>query len=166
MVKAARKLEIRYAEQKPVWENIPRVVAKQKGWKIVKSRWIDINKGDDKTPNYRSRMVGKEFNDSVLEGLFAATPPLEALRLLLSHAASYGGPYDISVRGSRPMMKHCKSLLIADVSRAFFEAPANRDLCVELPEEALTAGETVVDTVGKLKASLYGTRDASMNWQE
>ena len=28
------------------------------------------------------------------------------------------------------------------------------------------AGETVADTVGKLKASLYGTRDASINWQE
>ena len=63
-------------------------------------------------------------------------------------------------------MKHCKGLLIADVSRAFFEAPAKRDLCVELPEEALAAGETTFDTVGKLKASLYGTRDASMNWQE
>ena len=57
-------------------------------------------------------------------------------------------------------------MLIADVYRAFFEAPAKRDLCVELPEEALVAGETVIDTVGKLKASLYGTRDASTNWQE
>ena len=57
-------------------------------------------------------------------------------------------------------------MLITDVSRAFFEAPAKRDLCVELPEEALAAGETVMDTVGKLKASLYGTRDASTNWQE
>ena len=94
----------------------------------MKSRWIDINKGDDKTPNYRSRMVGKEFNDSVLEGLFAATPPLEALRLLLSHAASYYRPSNIPVRGSQPAMKHCKSLLIADVSRAFFEAPAKGSL--------------------------------------
>ena len=59
-----------------------------------------------------------------------------------------------------------KSLLIADVSRAFFEAPAKRDLCVELPEEALAVGETTQGTVGKLLASLYGTRDASMNWQE
>ena len=117
-------------------------------------------------PNYRSRMVGKELNDSVLEGLFAATPPLEALRLLLSHAASYSPPYGIPAAGSRLTMEHCRSLLIADVSRAFFEAPAKRDLCVELPEEALVAGETVADTVGKLKASLYGTRDASMNWQE
>ena len=166
MVKAARQLEIRYAEQKPVWEKIPRAVAKQKGWKVVKSRWIDINKGDDKTPNYRSRMVGKEFNDSVLEGLFAATPPLEALRLLLSHAASFCPTSGIYAGGSGGTMTHCRSLLIADVSRAFFEAPAKRDLCVELPEEALATGETTFDTVGKLKASLYGTRDASMNWQE
>ena len=101
MVKAARKLEIKYVEQKPVWEKMPRAVAKQKGWKIVKSRGIDINKGDDKTPNYRSRMVGKEFNDSELEGLLVATPPLEALRLLLSHAACHGPPAGISAGGSR-----------------------------------------------------------------
>ena len=63
-------------------------------------------------------------------------------------------------------MEHCRSLLIADVSRAFFEASAKGGLCVELPEDALAAGETAADTVGKLKASLYGTRDASMNWQE
>ena len=79
----ARKLEIAYAEKKPVWEKIPRKLAKDKGWKIVRSRWIDINKGDDLSLNYRSRMVGKESNDSELDGLFAATPPLEALRLLL-----------------------------------------------------------------------------------
>ena len=37
-VKAARRLEITCAEKKPVWEKIPRHLAKQKGWKIVKSR--------------------------------------------------------------------------------------------------------------------------------
>ena len=120
----ARKLEISYADKKPVWEKIPRSTAKEKGWKIVKSRWIDINKGDDLNPNYRSRMVGKEFNDSVLDGLFAATPPLEALRLLLSWAATAGAAHPgISEQG--PMQE---SLLIVDVSRAFFEAPARRDL--------------------------------------
>lgn len=60
---AARKLEISYAENKPVWEKILRKLAKERGWKIVRSRWIDIYKGDDLHPNYRSRMVGKEFND-------------------------------------------------------------------------------------------------------
>ena len=35
MVRTARQLEIKYAEHKPVWEKIPRAVAKQKGRKIV-----------------------------------------------------------------------------------------------------------------------------------
>ena len=37
---------------------------------------------------------------------------------------------------------------------------------MELPEEALEGKETKQDTVGKLVASLYGTRDASANWQD
>ena len=134
-VVTARKLEISYAEKKPVWEKIQRWKAKEQGWKIIKSRWIDINKGDDKNPNYRSRMVGEEFKDRDIEGLFAATPPLEALRLILSWAANRAsvGPSSDAGRGGRD-----KSIMIADVSRAFFEAPAKRDICVELPEEALS----------------------------
>ena len=58
-VTAARKLEIQYAEKKPVWQKILRSLAKERGWRIAKSRWIDINKGDDVNPNYRSRMVEK-----------------------------------------------------------------------------------------------------------
>ena len=105
-------------------------------------------------------MVGKEFNDREIDGLFAATPPLEGLRMLLSWAATV----DRSPRSGRPAAR--KSIMIADVSRAFFVAPARRDVCVELPAEALAAGETCMDTVGKLEASLYGTRDASANWQD
>ena len=158
----ARKLEMAYAASKPVWKKVPRSLAKEKGWKIIKSRWIDINKGDDLNPNYRSRMVGKEFNDRTIDGLFAATPPLEALRLILSWASTSS----ITPAGDATQREKEKKVLIADVSRAFFEAPAKRDICVELPEEALSAGESVHDTVGKLLASLYGTRDASKNWQE
>ena len=108
-------------------------------------------------------MVGKEFNDREIEGLFAATPPLEALRLLLSWAATRS----VTPLGDGMSNRNDeRKILIADVSRAFFEAPAKRDICVELPEEALVNGETTQSTVGKLLASLYGTRDASANWQE
>ena len=55
-----------------MWRKIPRSIAKHKGWKIIRSRWIDVNKGDDESPNYRIRMVGKECNDREIEGLFAA----------------------------------------------------------------------------------------------
>lgn len=60
----------------------------------------------------------------------------------------------------RPGIGTSKSILVADIARAFFEAPAKRDVCVDLPEEALRKGEKTLDTVGKLLASLYGTRNA------
>ena len=43
-VTVARKLEIQYPAKKPVWQKIQRSLVKEKGWKIAKSRWIDINK--------------------------------------------------------------------------------------------------------------------------
>ena len=49
---------------------------------------MDRHKGDHEDPLMRSRYVGKEFNDGPLNGLFAATPPLEALRSLISEAAT------------------------------------------------------------------------------
>ena len=153
---ATRKLEIEYANKMKVWKKIPRRMAKERGWRIIKSRWLDINKGDDANPKYRRRFVGKEFNDKAVDGLFAATPPLETLRLLMSWAASCG----VAPLGGTARIKE-KCILIADVSRAFFEAPARRDVCVELPEEAMERGETTQEVVGKLLASLYGTTDAS-----
>ena len=56
-------------------------------------------------------------------------------------------------------------MLISDVSRAFFEAPARRKVAVRLPQEALEAGETRETIVGILKQSLYGARDAAVNFQ-
>ena len=82
------------------------------------ARWIDTDKGDKQNPKYRSRIVGKEFNTGQEEGLFVSTPPLEALRWLISDAAiveQSGKPGD-------------KIILLSDVSRAFFEAPAKRKL--------------------------------------
>ena len=51
--------------------------------------------------------------------------------------------------------------MLMDVGRAFFYAPAQRELRVEPPDEDKTAG---ADEVGKLKKAMYGTRDAPMAW--
>jgi len=51
---------------------------------------LDINKGDEEVENYRSRLVATDFNQRKEEGIFAATPPLEALKLLLSDVATVG----------------------------------------------------------------------------
>ena len=41
-----------------------------------------------------------------------------------------------------------------------------RQVCVELPTEDTTVVDRQLDNVGHLQMSLYGTRDAAMNWQE
>ena len=156
-VRQARLTEIGYAKKKNVWSKIKRSVAEKRGWKIVKTKWIDTNKGDAKTPVYRSRFVAKEFNTGDADGLFAATPPLEALRTLLSITATKPKKDEAS-----------KTIMINDVSRAFFEAPMQegRNICIELPEEDLTEEDKRNDMVGYLNMSLYGTRDAAYNFQK
>ena len=37
-------------------------------------RWVDINKGDEDNPEYRSRLVAKEIKKDRNQDLFAATP--------------------------------------------------------------------------------------------
>eukprot|EP00973_Karenia_brevis_P021336 2933664-Karenia_brevis.AAC.1 len=71
-----------------VFKLIRRSEAVAKGIKIVDAKWLDTNKGDSDNPNLRSRYVGREFNNSKMEGLFAATPPLEAMRYLVHRAAT------------------------------------------------------------------------------
>ena len=73
----AEVIEIGYAEKEPVWVKIPRRVAKSKGWEI-QSRWIDVNKGDDDNPIYRSRMVG--MSSSIRQSM-ASSPPRQLLKL-------------------------------------------------------------------------------------
>ena len=47
---------------------------------------MKVNKGDVDNPNCRSRLVGLEFSVGKDQTLYAATP-LEALRVVMSHAA-------------------------------------------------------------------------------
>ena len=46
----------------------------------IKVKWIDHNTGDRQNVNVGSRLVAKQINTGKEEGLFAAAPPLEALR--------------------------------------------------------------------------------------
>ena len=124
-VRRARLKELGYIHDKEVWVTMTRAEAKKRGYRIVGVRWIDINKGDSLNPEFRSRLVAKDFNNGKEEGIFAATPPLEALKYFISEAATVE-------KGK----KHNKIIMINDVARAFFEADAKRPLCVELPDEA------------------------------
>ena len=54
--------------------------------------------------------------------------------------------------------------MVNDVARVFFEAPVEREIEVELPEE--DGGGPGCPMVGLLQKSLYGTRDAAVNFQK
>ena len=154
LVRAARAEEMVYFKKLGVYKVVPRSDQRRTGGKVIGTRWVDVNKGDSSNPNCRSRLVGREFNVGRDDSLYAATPPLEALRLILSNAATRipgGGG------GER------KAIMINDVWRAYFYARATRDLYVEIPPEDDEAGPNVL---GKLELCLYGTRDAAKGWQE
>ena len=52
--------------------------------------------------------------------------------------------------------------MYADVSRAYFYAKAKRPVYVKLPEEDTEPGDE--NRCGRLLMSMYGTRDAALNW--
>lgn len=52
--------------------------------------------------------------------------------------------------------------MLSHVKRAYFHAPATRELYVEIPAEDPRGGQGLV---GRLNLSVYGTRDAAANWQ-
>ena len=134
-----------------VYDRVPRDHQKQNGGTVIGVRWVDVNKGDSATPDYRSRSVGQLFATHRDDSLYASTPPLEALRMVLSYAATIGVGEDK------------KQILIADVTRAYFYAMARRNLYIELPQEDELGGPGML---GKLRLNFYGTRDGASNWQE
>ena len=139
-----------FFDRMQVYTRVPRSHQREHGGKIIGVRWVDVNKGDEKKTDYRSRLVGQEFATYKDDALYAATPPLEALRIILSYAATgSNGPK--------------RQVMICDVRRAYFYAVATRDLYIELPEEDELGHRGML---GKLNLSLYGTRDAATNWQE
>ena len=119
-----------------------------------------MNKQDETNPLYRSRLVAQEIKrGSGFDEFFAAMPSLAALKLLLTIAVSDSLPLE---KGERRTSKQ-SFLGFLDVKRAHFYSKATRELYVEIPSEGKRPEDG--DVVGKLVRSLYGTRDAPMNWE-
>ena len=78
-------------------------------------------------PNVRARWVAKEFKTHTRPELHAPTPPLEALKVVLSEIAT----------GTR----RGKVVALVDETKAYFYAPARRRVFVELLPEDYQAGD-------------------------
>ena len=108
------------------------------GPKITEIWKFYLDSGRGGVTNYRSRLVAREINTSARPDLFAATPPLESMKILLS---------------SLTTGNHGQKLMVNDVSRAFFCAPARRQVFAELPPEDSDHGRMV----GELNNIMYVT---------
>ena len=137
-VQAARREEVQFMVKRGIWDVRP----VSECWNMTGSgpvsvRWVDTNKGAPGEMLVRSRLVARDFkgNDKDRDDLFAETPPLEALRLILSRAATKRGD------------GRYRKLLFVDIKKAHLNPGCEEDVYIELPEEA-GAGEGMC---GKLK---------------
>ncbi len=162
LVRAARREELEYFAMKRVWAKVPRREAlRRQGKPPITVKWLDINKGDEEHPNYRSRLVAREVRKAWESRIFAPTPPLEALRSVLSLAAT-------DVAGRAPHVRDPKSAMrtqvsVIDIKRAYFNAPIGdaEPTFVELPPEDPDRARGLC---GQLLVHMYGTRRAGDGW--
>ena len=86
----------------------------------ISVRWVEVNKGDDDNPNYCSCLVAREIRTAGEDSIFAPTPPLESLRMVLSYATTDfpGEPNKVH----DPRSPHRTQVLAIDISRAYFNA--------------------------------------------
>ena len=129
MVREARVEELAGYLKMQVYCRVP--VAEIGSHKVIKTRWVDTNKGDERSPEIRCRLVAKEVktrNNTEEESVnfFASTPPLEAVKLLISEAMTKR----VS-RNNRPL-----KLSLIDVKKAHLCSDVLRELYVEPSPEA------------------------------
>lgn len=121
-----------------------------KGKAPIRVWWVDVDKGFGVN---RSRLVAKDFRPRSTirdrEGLFAAMPPLEAVKLLLAKvAADYMG-------GAQ------RKFMFIDIGKAHLHGHMETDEFGKLPVERKQAGKCA-----KLRYTLYGMRMAATNWEK
>jgi hypothetical protein len=152
-VKEARLEEVTYMIRKGVWKE----VEVDECWRTtgkdpVTIKWVDTDKGEGGEVKIRSRLVARDFRvkgEKDREDLFAATPPLELLRILISKAAT------VTKDGG------WRKLLFVDVKKAHLNPKCEQDVYFWLPDEA----GPKQGMCGKLVHWLYGFRPAAQAWE-
>ena len=146
LLSASRKVEIDFMNRLDVYRKRPRSWAKDTGIHVIPTKWVDVNKVDDKRPEYRSRLCGQELKrwDPTMPGTFASMGPFECVMFLLSKALMWKPGASCATT---------RKILFLDASRAHCQAGATSEMAIELPPEEQVKGE--------LLKSLYGTQSGA-----
>jgi hypothetical protein len=120
----------------------------------ISTKWVGKKKGAE----VRMRLVARDFKprgERMRGDLFAATPPLEAKKMIFRMAV---GKPPIIYQGRRQKMK----LRFIDISKAHLNGvlEPGEDVFICLPDEAGVPGKC-----GKLRRWLYGMRQAASAWE-
>jgi len=149
-IEEARGEEIEFLLNRKIWCEKPVQECWSKTGKApVSVRWVDVRKGSGEV---RSRLVARDFKagEKGRDDLFAATPPLEGKRLLVSRAMT------------RRKDGKKRKLRFIDAKKAHLNPPCHEDVYIELPDEA---GKPK-GVCGKLSFWLYGFRKAASAWED
>lgn len=153
-VRTARRLEMEWIEKQNVLQKVPLETALAEQGRLHDMKWIDKQKG----PIVRSRLVVREIKarKKMSERLdpatvFAAMPPVEAVKILISHMQTE----KVNHRGE-PL-----EMMVFDISRAHFYGLAKRRVFTKLPEGFEEPGMCAL-----LLKTMYGTEDAASIWED
>ena len=110
----------------------------------ISTRWVKVRKSDG---TVRCRIVVRGYTQQVddRDELFASTPSLTTLKLLLTLSSAFGW-----------------HIATGDVSTAFLHAAVDGDIYVIPPLEYYPEG----NVLWKLKRALYGLRNSPKLWQQ
>ena len=88
-VKQAREKELKYLRELGVYEANERTAVSKYNVTPVDTKWVDTGKAFEEEPmQIRPRLVAREFKNGDRPDLHAGTLPLEALKAIISIAAS------------------------------------------------------------------------------
>ena len=152
LVHDARQRELQYLRERQVYVYASTKEAIQRcGRRPLRLKWIDTDKGGAGQPNVRSRLVCTEIRRQGMDAIFAPTPPLDAMRAVIAHAAERVDAHGVPL-----------TLQLIDISRAHFYATSVREVYVQLPAVDPQHGKP--DICGLLRRTMYRTLDAAEQW--
>ena len=153
LVADAIKKELMFMRKLQIYHEVPVSYLDKSGLKTIGTRWVHTNKRDAANPSIRARLVAQEtkrvgeFTQEDASSTFAATPPLESFKVMLSRC----------VTGNRRALAEEKVLGFYDISRAHLHSLARRTTVIKVPREdgECVSGYAVLDK------AMYGTEDAA-----